>query len=115
MKFFSELGSCLGGATLAPTAETTTSTVNPRQQREAGRLGRGGNGHAAVAPGGTRKGKPTTTRHWKPSLSMISEDTIVASDMRRREVGGSDDQISAKVKAKSRAKAKPTYYGEDYW
>ncbi|KAL3509627.1 hypothetical protein ACH5RR_029028 [Cinchona calisaya] len=114
MKFFCELGSCFGGAAVTPTADTATATVASRQQQEeaAGRRGYGGNSHA-VGPGDLRKVKPTS-RHWKPTLHMISEDNIVVHDSGKRGVV-SDNQISFKVKAKSKDKPKLSYHGEDYW
>ncbi|CDP11837.1 unnamed protein product [Coffea canephora] len=121
MRFLSELGSCWGVAPVTPAAETTPSALTSRKQEEVvgGGLGQGGNSsHAAVmAPADSLRRVKSASRHWKPSLHMISEDSVLVSDKGRTSRVGSDDKkSSAKVKANSRCKAaKPTYHGEDYW
>ncbi|XP_027061899.2 uncharacterized protein [Coffea arabica] len=121
MRFLSELGSCCGVPVVAPAAETTPADLTSRKLEEVvgGGLGQGGNSsHAAVmAPAGSLRKVKSPSRHWEPSLHMISEDSVLVSDKGRTSRVGSDDQkSSAKVKANSRCKAaKPTYHGEDYW
>lgn len=114
MKFLSKLSSCYGVATIAPAAETTPSTLTPGKQEEVA----GNSSHAVlqVPPLGLRKVK-STSKHWKPTLHMISEDNVMVADIeiRSRSVGSEDDKLSANVKAKSRGKVKSTYYGENYW
>lgn len=111
MKCLSKLRSCCGVATIAPAAETTPATVTLRKQEE----GVGNSSHAVlqVAPLGLRKAKSTRSKHWKPTLHAISEDSVIVPEIESRSrFESEDDKLSAKVKD---LKAKSTCCGKDYW
>ncbi|KAL2474210.1 Uncharacterized protein Fot_49946 [Forsythia ovata] len=77
-QFFSELALCWGGATVSPAAETIVSG----RGREEDHWPRNCS-HEHAASGGVRKIKPSRSRHWKPMLHAISEDSPI-SDLTQR-------------------------------
>ncbi|XAR68072.1 hypothetical protein NMG60_11003073 [Bertholletia excelsa] len=96
MKFFSELGSCFGGATVAPAAEsaaghTVTGAGNDQQR-------------------GRRLRKAGSSSQWRPALSAISEDGG-ASDVGARKV---ETAARSPKKAKSTAVARSPRRSEEY-
>ncbi|KAI3465656.1 hypothetical protein Pfo_022319 [Paulownia fortunei] len=117
MKFFSEFGSCWGGAMVSPAAEAADGG---RQAEEQGRYC-----HAHPGPANSKrlakvKPKGGGISHWKPKLNAISEDSPTLEGDRggvnRRTAGVNDNKRPVKVKPKSSAKAAPPpSHGEDYW
>ncbi|CAK9161372.1 unnamed protein product [Ilex paraguariensis] len=99
MKFFEGFGSCCGGATVTPAAETATAA---QQQGVVG----------VNISRGRRLTQSRTTKHWKPALNVISEDNVVPDVCKNNE-----GMMRSEKKQSSRAKSKATSYnyGDEYW
>ncbi|XP_057472438.1 uncharacterized protein LOC130761013 isoform X2 [Actinidia eriantha] len=67
MKFFLEIGSCCGGATVTPAAE---SAITPLKKTAAN--------HRATSQSSRRSTKANSSTHWKPALSALSENCVVS-------------------------------------
>ncbi|PIN14919.1 hypothetical protein CDL12_12429 [Handroanthus impetiginosus] len=112
MKFFSELGSCWGGAMVSPAAEAGVGGQLTEVQ--------GGNYHTRGQRTSRRLEKVRSSgrvNHWKPKLSAISEDSPMSEVVRagvRRFATSVHGKRPVKVKLKSPAKAVPPPE-EDYW
>ncbi|KAL2474207.1 uncharacterized protein Fot_49943 [Forsythia ovata] len=110
MKFFSELALCWGGATVSPAVETIVSG----RRREEDHWPRNCS-HEHAASGGVRKIKPSRSRHWKPMLHAISEDSPI-SDLTQRTVRSDHKKQPLKVKPKSTTRVVPPPSPHDnYW
>ncbi|KAK4420516.1 hypothetical protein Salat_2002000 [Sesamum alatum] len=109
MKFFSELGSCWGGAMVSPAAE-------------AGLQAEGQEGIRRTRGRTTSKRLPRVKssggamRHWKPKLNSIAEDNPLLEANRgggvNRSSTGADDRKRTLFRLKS---ASQPSNGEDYW
>ncbi|KAL2248391.1 uncharacterized protein LOC105162650 [Sesamum indicum] len=109
MKFFSELGSCWGGAMVSPAAE-----AGPQAEVQEGI-------RCTTRKRLTKvKSSGGASRHWKPNLNSISEDNPLLEANRgggvNRSSAGVDDRKRPLFRLKSAAKdMRSLSHGEDYW
>ncbi|XP_031091839.1 uncharacterized protein LOC115996643 [Ipomoea triloba] len=107
--FFPKLRACWGGATIAPTAETSAAGPSRRQQQQPD--------EADSIPPRRSTGSVNNAKraaNWKPKLRMIAEDGVIGGDMERTSGtatgGGGVRTVPASVK-KPPVKAKPKSTG----
>nr|GMD36903.1 uncharacterized protein LOC109156105 [Ipomoea batatas] len=103
--FFPKLRACWGGATIAPTAETSSAGPSRRQQQQPDeadsippRRSTGSVNNAKRAP------------NWKPKLRMIAEDGVIGGDKERTSGAAGVRTAPSSVK-KPPVKAKPKSSG----
>ncbi|KAA8524556.1 hypothetical protein F0562_010979 [Nyssa sinensis] len=108
MKYFVKFRSCLGGATLAPAAET--ATLPPQELVP---LMNAGTGLSSSRASHGRLTRVHSSTQWKPALSAISEEGIV-SDAGRDHERKVRSEKKPTVKARSTAKVRSPNHGDDY-
>ncbi|PSR95304.1 Protein lsd90 like [Actinidia chinensis var. chinensis] len=95
MKFFLEIGSCCGGATVTPAAE---SAITPLKKT------------LATSQSSRRSTKANSSTHWKPALSALSEDRVVSDLV----YGKIERSVRHLKKAKSTAVARSPGHSDKY-